>query len=216
MLKSSFSKVAAPAYVKFCGLSRMADIRHACASGAHAIGFVFVPNSKRMLSLAQAVALRDAVPPLVNLVAVFMNQTARLVKQVIKQVRVNSLQFHGEESNTFCAQFTIPFIKSIPLGSIGWQDIPPYMRRYPSARGFIIDSNAIGTMGGSGIAIQWKKIPAALRSKIILSGGITSENAHRARMQTGLYQFDCSSGIEYASGKKSPQKIKQVMATLST
>src|SRR5215831_5471204 len=88
--------------VKICGITRAQDARAAAECGADAIGLVFYPPSPRYLSTERAVELRDALPPFVQSVGLFVNPDAAHVAQVLQRVRPALLQFHGEETPEFC------------------------------------------------------------------------------------------------------------------
>ena len=83
--------------VKICGITRPADARAAADAGADAIGLVFYPPSPRFLSVERAREIRDALPPFVQTVALFVNADAAQVAQVIGRVHPSILQFHGDE-----------------------------------------------------------------------------------------------------------------------
>src|SRR5499426_3814287 len=91
--------------VKICGITRPADARAAAEAGADAIGLVFYPPSPRYLSVERAVEIRDALPPFVQTVALFVNADAAQIAQVLGSVHPGMLQFHGDETPEFCAQF---------------------------------------------------------------------------------------------------------------
>src|SRR5262245_1287345 len=91
--------------IKICGITRPQDGRAAAEAGADAIGLVFYPPSPRYLSLERAKEIRDALPPFVQTVALFVNADAAQVAQAIGGVHPSVLQFHGDETPEFCAQF---------------------------------------------------------------------------------------------------------------
>src|SRR5437763_13873449 len=107
--------------IKICGITRTQDARAAAEAGADAIGLVFYPPSPRYLSNERAVEIRDALPPFVQAVALFVNADAAQVAQVLQRVRPAMLQFHGDETPQFCAQFGVPWIKAarVKTGSSG-------------------------------------------------------------------------------------------------
>jgi phosphoribosylanthranilate isomerase len=118
--------------VKICGITRMQDARAAARAGADAIGLVFYPPSPRFLSVERAVEIRDALPPFVQAVALFVNPDAAQVAQVLGRVRPAMLQFHGEETPEFCAQFGVPYIKAVRVrsGVTPKVDLLEYMRHF--------------------------------------------------------------------------------------
>jgi phosphoribosylanthranilate isomerase len=80
-----------------------------------AVGFVFAEGSPRRLQPEEARAMRNAMEPLVDAVALFKDNSADEVRAVVKQVRPSLLQFHGAEDDAFCKGFGVPYIKGIPM-----------------------------------------------------------------------------------------------------
>src|SRR3954470_14174151 len=114
--------------IKSCGITRPADAHAAAEAGADAIGLVFYPRSPRFLSVERALEIRDALPPFVQTVALFVNPDAAQVAQVIGRVWPAMLQFHGEETPRFCDEFGLPYIKAcrVRLGL----DLLEYLRPF--------------------------------------------------------------------------------------
>ena len=193
--------------IKFCGLTRQQDVQHAVALGVDALGFVFVKKSARNLDVDNAASMINEVPPFVNKVGLFMNAQASEVEEVLKQVRLNLLQFHGDEEEIFCSQFNMPYLKAVPMAST--TSVTEFCQRFPSATGFILDSHAQGQMGGSGEKFSWSDIPDTLDKPIILAGGLTIENVAQAVRVVRPYAVDVSSGIETSKGIKDPAKMEK-------
>src|SRR5690606_18500937 len=87
--------------IKFCGFTRAGDVRLACELGADAIGFVFAHGSKRRVAAEEARAMRQALAPMVDAVALFRDNTIDEVRDVVRKVRPSLLQFHGDEEDAF-------------------------------------------------------------------------------------------------------------------
>ena len=102
--------------IKFCGFTRPGDVRLAGELGVDAVGVIFAAQSKRRVDIACARALRAALPPLVDLVALFMDNDEREVRAAIAQVRPTLLQFHGGEDDAFCRRFGLPYVKGVGMG----------------------------------------------------------------------------------------------------
>ena len=127
--------------VKVCGITRVHDARVAAEAGADAIGLVFYPQSPRYLSGERAVEIRDALPPFVQTVALFVNPDAAQVAQVLQRVRPALLQFHGDETPEFCAQFGVPFVKACRVKTQAAQaDLLEYLRPFSRAAAWLFDS----------------------------------------------------------------------------
>src|SRR5512146_2600081 len=99
--------------IKICGITREQDLQAAACSGADAIGLVFHEKSPRHVSVQQAAKLARAAPPFVTVVGLFVNPSAEFVREVLAQVPLEVLQFHGEEEPEFCGRFGRPYLKAI-------------------------------------------------------------------------------------------------------
>jgi len=195
--------------IKICGITRVADARAAAQAGADALGLVFYPPSPRFLSLDQARGLRDAVPPFVAVVALFVNPAAEQVRAVLERVRPALLQFHGEESAEFCAQFGVPYVKACRVKP--GIDLLEYLRPFAGAAGWLLDSH-VAEYGGVGESFDWSLVPAQRVRPLILSGGLTRENVRDAVRRVRPWAVDVSSGVESAKGIKDAARIAAFIA----
>jgi len=201
--------------IKICGITRAQDARSAAHAGADAIGLVFYPPSPRYVSTERAVEVRDALPPFVQTVALFVNPDAAQVAQVIGRVRPAMLQFHGEETPGFCAQFGTPFVKSyrVRSGVAAGGDALEYLRPFSRAAAWLFDSH-VPEYGGVGETFDWSLLPAPgrLERPVILSGGLSRENVAEAVRRVRPWGVDVSSGVESAKGIKDAAKIAAFIA----
>ena len=194
--------------VKICGITRPADALAAAEAGADAIGLVFYPPSPRYLGTERAVEIRDALPPFVQTVALFVNPDAAQVAQVIGRVAPALLQFHGEEAPEFCAQFGMPFVKAARVKP--GVDALEYLRRFPRAAAWLFDSH-VPEYGGVGESFDWSLVPLTDKP-VILSGGLSQANVAEAIRRVRPWGVDVSSGVESAKGIKDAAKIAAFMA----
>lgn len=192
--------------IKFCGLTRPGDVRLAAELGVDALGFVFAAQSPRCLGLGQVEGLRAAVPPLVDVIALFMNSPGSVVVEVVRALRPSLLQFHGDESDAFCRNFGLPFMKTLPMG-MGAADPISETKRYPSACAFLLDGHRPGAQGGQGERFDWTQTPILSRP-IFLAGGLTTDNVSQAIRAARPFAVDVSSGIETAPGLKDGEKMQ--------
>lgn len=186
--------------IKFCGLTRAEDVRAAVALGVDAVGFVLTRRSRRCIEPAQAAALRALLPPFISAVALFMEDAHEWVEAAIACVQPDLLQFHGQEDAAFATGFARPYLKAVPMASVA--DVVAYAAQHPRARGFLLDSHAVGQPGGSGGAFDWTRVPRTLQRPLLLAGGLDSANVGRAIAQARPWAVDVSSGIELAPGVK--------------
>ena len=195
--------------VKICGITRAQDARAAADAGADAIGLVFYPPSPRYLSTERAAEIRDALPPFVQTVALFVNADGAQVAQVIGRVHPGMLQFHGEETPEFCAQFGLPFVKACRLRP--GVDALEYLRPFSRAVAWLLDSH-VPEYGGVGEALDLSLAPAVKDKPVILSGGLTQASVGAAIRRVRPWGVDVSSGVESAKGLKDAARIAAFIA----
>ena len=195
--------------VKICGITRPADGAAAAQAGADAIGLVFYPPSPRYLALERAREIRDALPPFVQTVALFVNADAAQVAQVISAVGPGLLQFHGDETPEFCAQFGVPFVKACRIRA--GIDVAQYLQPYSRAAAWLVDS-FVPEYGGVGESFDWSLVPRSLARPLILSGGLDAKNVARAVRTVRPWAVDVSSGVESAKGIKDAGKMAAFVA----
>jgi phosphoribosylanthranilate isomerase len=200
--------------IKCCGMTRVGDALLAARLGADAIGLVFSARSKRQVSLAQAREIVAALPPFVATVALFMDDEANLVRQVLDEVGPTLLQFHGDESDGWCAQFGHPFLKAIAMGE-GAAALPR-LHDYPHATGLLLDGHAAGEAGGSGKAFDWSLLPGELAQPLILAGGLHAGNVGDAVRTAHPWAVDVASGVESAPGIKDPLRLEAFIRAVRT
>jgi phosphoribosylanthranilate isomerase len=190
--------------VKICGITRPGDARAAADAGADAIGLVFYPPSPRYLGIDQALAIRDALPPFIQSVALFVNPDAAQVAQVIGRVRPALLQFHGEETPDFCEAFGVPYVKACRVRR--GVDLLEYLRAFSGARAWLLDSH-VAEYGGVGERFDWSLAPTERDRPLILSGGLAPDNVAEAVRRVRPWGVDVSSGVESAKGIKDASRI---------
>ena len=195
--------------VKICGITRTQDARAAADAGADAIGLVFYPPSPRYLSVERAVEIRDALPPFVQTVALLVNADAAQIAQVIGRVHPAMLQFHGDETPEFCAQFGLPFVKACRVRP--GVDALAYLQPYSRAAAWLLDS-FVPEYGGVGESFDWSLVPQQRSRPLILSGGLERGNVARAIRAVRPWGVDVSSGVESAKGIKDAAKMSAFIA----
>ena len=144
-------------------------------------------------------------PPFVSSVGLFVNASVDEVRLVLKQVRLDILQFHGDESPQYCAQFGIPFIKAVRVRP--GLDLLQYAETYGAAKALLLDAYVDGIPGGTGASFDWSLIPPNLPLPIILSGGLSATSVGLAVQTIRPYAVDVSSGVESSKGIKDKQKM---------
>lgn len=193
--------------IKICGITRPEDGRIAAESGVDAIGLVFYEPSPRSVSIAQARIICNALPPLVSVVGLFVNPSPDLVRQVLAEIPLAWLQFHGDEDADFCQQFGRPYLKAIRVQDP--ETVGLGFRRFPDAAGLLVDAYDPGRYGGTGHTFNWAWLPSDRPRPLMLAGGLNADNVADAIRQVRPWAVDVSGGVEAAKGIKDPEKIRQ-------
>jgi len=191
--------------VKICGFTRIGDAVAAAEAGADAIGLVFYPPSPRHVSVEQARAIVDALPPFVTTVGLFVDETPAGIEAVLRRVPLDLLQFHGGESPGQCERFDRPYIKAIRMAE--GVDLALEAKRYRRARGLLLDAWHPEVPGGTGERFDWRRIPGDLPLPVILAGGLTPANIGEAIRAVRPFGVDVSSGVESGKGIKDQDKM---------
>ena len=198
--------------IKCCGMTRVEDALFAAELGVDAIGVVLTAHSKRQVSLAQARAIVEAMPPFVTTVALCMDDEANFVQEIIDTVRPSMLQFHGNESDEWCKQFGPPYLKAIAMGA-GAAALYQ-LHDHPHAAGLLLDGHGLGEPGGSGKSFDWSLMPRDLKQPLILAGGLNASNVAAAIRIARPWAVDVSSGIESVPGVKDHGKLRDFVAAV--
>ncbi len=195
--------------VKICGITRVEDAQAVVSAGADAIGLVFYAPSPRAVAIEQAKAICAQVPAFVTITALFVDAPKLQVQQVLDQLPVDLLQFHGDESPRYCESFNRPYIKAIRVRpSI---DLIALERRYAGARALLLDAYRPGVPGGTGETFDWQLIPDSLQTAVVLAGGLNGANVAAAIAAVRPFAVDISGGVEAAKGIKDHLLIEQFM-----
>jgi phosphoribosylanthranilate isomerase len=191
--------------VKICGFTRAEDAVCAAQLGVDAIGLVFYPPSPRNVDIDQAVEIVKALPAFVSVVALFVDERESRIREVLEQVPIDCLQFHGDEPAEACRLYGKRYMKAIRMrDSI---DISDLARQYHDAAGLLLDAYHPGAKGGTGSRFDWALIPEHCALPIVLAGGLDTNNARQAVQTVRPYALDVSSGVEAEKGIKDALKM---------
>lgn len=200
--------------VKICGLSTAETVAAAVEAGAEMIGFVFYPRSPRAVLPAQAKRLVAAVPGTVKTVGLFVDPEPAALEAVLREVPLDVVQLHGEESPGFVAglrqRLGLPVMKAIRIGS--FEDVARAEPYVDAADRLLFDARPkpeSGLPGGNGLAFDWTLLAGRnWPLPWMLSGGLSPGNLAEAVRITGASALDVSSGVETSPGIKDPALIR--------
>ncbi len=199
---------------KICGITRVEDIHAAVNAGVDAIGFVFYAPSPRAVTIAQAKNLAQHIPAYVSIVGLFVNASSEEIAQVLAEVPLDILQFHGDESAEQCQRMAQShqrrWYKAIQVQPD--VEVIPIIQQYQQAgaSAMLLDAWHPELKGGTGHRFDWSQFPK-LDLPLILAGGLNSDNIEDAIKITHAYAVDVSGGVESAKGIKDQQRIEQFM-----
>jgi len=189
--------------IKICGLTREADVAAAAEAGVDAVGFVLYAKSPRHVGLARAAALARGLPPFVTPVCLFVNATADEIAAACAAIPQALLQFHGDETPADCDAAGRPYLRAVRMTP--GLDLLDCGHRFPNAQALLLDA-AVDGYGGGGMVFDWSLIPASLpadvRSRLVLSGGLSPANVIDGVLHARPFAVDVSSGVESAKGIK--------------
>ena len=200
--------------IKICGVTRAQDAWSSAESGADAIGLVFYTGSSRAVTVDQAIDIVSAVPPFVSVVALFVDEPMANIEHVLSAMPIDVIQFHGDESPSFCEQFGRPWVKALRMKA--GVDIVEECRRFSNARGVLLDSWQEGVAGGTGKTFDWRLAKKALPLPVVLAGGLDSDNVGDGIRALRPAAVDVSGGVEISPGIKDSDKIEQFIAAVRT
>jgi phosphoribosylanthranilate isomerase len=195
--------------VKICGFTRAEDAVTAAYLGADAIGLVFYAQSPRNVEIAEAQAIVKALPAFTSVVALFVNERSQRIHEVLRQVPIDLLQFHGEEAPEACRLYGKPYIKAVRMQPE--TDVAALAEDYADAAGLLLDAYHPGVQGGSGSRFDWSLIPSHCTLPVILAGGLEARNVKQAMQQVKPYALDVSSGVESGKGIKDAGKMAALL-----
>jgi len=185
--------------VKICGITNLEDALIAIEAGADALGFVFYPPSPRYVTPQKAKEIVDRLPPFVERVGLFVNETKEKIEETCFMCKMSLAQLHFEVDEEFVDSLAI---KALPVVRASKkEDILRFGDRFRLIDAFVQE------YGGSGkrVALEW--FDGVDCSKIILAGGLTPQNIQEVKAYN-FYGVDVSSGVEVDKGKKDPQKVR--------
>ena len=192
-------------FIKICGITNLEDAKFSIADGADAIGFIQSKKSERFVSLETLNDIKDVIGIDFLTIPVFVNPSREDVVNFLSIFPNSILQFHGDEEEEFCKAFNKPYIKAINVSK--YEDLINDLNKYKDSFAFLLDSGDSQNRGGTGETFDWKLIPKDLSNKIIVAGGLDSNNIEVLLSEVSPFGVDVSSGVESKIGVKDHSKI---------
>ena len=195
--------------IKICGITNPDDAAAAVEAGVDALGFVLYRKSPRYIEPHLVKQIIAELPPFVLPVGVFVNEDAKVVRDLMDSCGLVLAQLHGDETATYCETLGRPVLKAIRL-----KDRPSFLalaefRGRAGVRGLLLDAYSEDAYGGTGRTTDWSLAAEVARAAaVLLAGGLTAENVGAAVRTVRPYGVDVSSGVEDRPGKKNREKMR--------
>ena len=186
--------------IKICGITNLEDALDAINAGANALGFVFYEKSPRYISPSDAKAIVDKLPPFVQTVGLFVNESSKHINDICALSNMQLAQIIDDADNTEFENLNIKYVKVIRVQSQA--DLEDLDDDY-----YLVDAFVPGYGGeGKRIALEW--FDELDCSNLILAGGLKASNLKDLK-DYNFYGVDVSSGVEASKGKKDKEKMKE-------
>lgn len=193
--------------VKICGITRLEDALICTKLGVDAVGFIFYKKSKRYISPESASEIISKLPVFIQKVGVFVDENPKVINQIAEKTGITIAQLHGDEQPETINQINIPVIKAFRVSLFFNYDILYRYKKTP----ILLDGYDSEEKGGTGRSFEWEKIPADLRSEIILAGGVNETNVEQIVKEINPAAIDISSSVETSPGIKDTNKLIKLM-----
>jgi phosphoribosylanthranilate isomerase len=191
--------------IKICGITNIEDALAAESFGADAVGFIFYKKSKRYVTPEQAGYIIKALSPFTTKVGVFVNESFENINKISRQTGINVVQLHGDESPDIIKSISLPVIRAFRVDdNFDYNKLNQYQEY-----SILLDAYSENNYGGTGNKFNWEKIPSEMKNKIILAGGITSDNIAFIYKNINPAAVDLSSSLEITPGTKDKKKMKK-------
>ena len=191
--------------VKVCGMTSLKDALVAVEVGADAVGFIFYKKSPRSVTMKTVREIVLELPPFVDTVGVFVDETAEQVNKIADYCNLDIIQLHGDESPTYCKKIRRKVIKAFRIKDM--QSVKKISNFQVS--GFLLDTFSDNLHGGTGKVFDWNlALPAKKFGPVIMAGGLTPNNVQQAVRQIRPYGVDVCSGVESEPGIKDHKKVR--------
>lgn len=197
--------------VKVCGVASEEQVDLVAQSGATHIGMIFVDESPRTVGCAAARIAAKARQHRLRMVGVFRDHQQEFVAGVAKELGLDAVQIHDREQDFLRLRSLLPRDCEIwAVCAVGEVAEPARL----DADRTLFDSVVNGLTGGTGRPFDWSLIAGRHDlGRAMLAGGIGPANGRDAQ-RVGAFGIDVGSRIEAMPGRKDPDKLKALFASL--
>jgi phosphoribosylanthranilate isomerase len=211
-------------WIKICANTNLEDAQLAAELGADAVGFVFAPSARRVTA-AEVARITPHLPEGLECVGVFPALQAEEIADAAQESGLTAVQLHGGVNLELVRQLDgifngqVKLIQTVPWqidnGDVSAALVAQQLREI-AADGLVdrvlIDSKTSSASGGTGVTFDWNAArttfaEAGTGLKLIVAGGLHSENVAEAIRRLNPWGIDVASGVEQSPGRKDPEKL---------
>ncbi len=186
-------------------MTSIEDTLLAVNGGADAVGFIFYKKSPRYISAKTAKSIIATLPPFVETVGVFVNESVDRINRIADSCNLSAVQLHGDESPAFCKKIRRKVIKAVRVkGKESFKGMSSY-----KVSAFLLDTYSDQQQGGTGETFDWRLVSEGKKyGPVILAGGLNPANVAHAIQKVKPYAVDVCSGVERIPGFKDPARLQ--------
>jgi len=227
--------------IKVCGNTDRANALEVAALGVDWLGFIFVPESPRYVTPAQARIIAESLPEHVQTVGVFRNQSAAEVDLIMAESGLDMVQLHGQEEPNYKSKLHWPVIRVVGVdadsGKIhskwsmqelekdcDWLLFDTVKGKKKSLAGTPetkteaeteTETKSVIQSGGTGETFDWTILEDLNITKPwLIAGGVGPENARKTLHLAGCCGIDINSKVEIRPGLKDIDKVQTVVQSI--
>ncbi len=206
--------------LKFCGLTRELDAEAASTLGATYVGAIFA-GGPRLLTPERA---RDvlAAGGEARRVGVFGASAPAMIGQIARTAQLHVAQLHADPTAADVAAVRGEFDGEVwAVVRCAADALPAGVEALAEgADAILLDARVDGTLGGSGVALPWVALRAAvdrlrISVPIVLAGGLAPANVAEAVRAFRPDVVDVSSGVERSPGIKDHDLMRAFAGALA-
>lgn len=206
-------------WIKICGTTSVGDALASVDAGADALGFIFAP-SKRRITLEKAREIIRELPPQVERIGVFLNESVEQVLHSLMEVDLTGIQLHGDDLPLELCSYLpkarreeLRIIKTL----IVQEGFEVGLQAGMQAATKVVDAWLLDSGTGSGKTFDWQAARKKLdvqQGRVIIAGGLTPENVGEAIHTFSPWGVDVVTGVEHEPGRKDWNKLKAFVAAV--
>ncbi|WP_348267266.1 phosphoribosylanthranilate isomerase [Edaphobacter paludis] len=211
-------------WIKICANTNLDDAQMATELGADAVGFVFAP-SRRRVTAKEVAQITPHLSESVERIGVFDSRYAEEIAAAVREAGLSAVQLHGGEEPVLARRLNEMFEGKIGIiQTVHWavdegEESAKAVRQRLKAieashaiERILIDSKVGQATGGTGVSFDWAAARDVLsngdrRLKMIVAGGLHSQNVAEAILELNPWGVDVASGVEKAPGRKDRDKL---------